>query len=72
MPKDTKLPFFRASVERILLYGAETWTMKKDLEKLLDGVYARLLMRAQNLSWKDHHTLTDIHGNITPISKRLT
>ena len=31
--KDTKLAFFQASVESILLYGAETWTMKKDLEK---------------------------------------
>ena len=28
-------------------------------------------MRAQNLSWKDHHTLADIYGNITPISRRL-
>ena len=28
-------------------------------------------MRAQNLSSKDHHTLADISGNITPISRRL-
>ena len=47
--KDTKLAFFRASVESVLLYGAETWTMKKDLEKRLDGVYTRIL-KAQNLS----------------------
>ena len=45
--------------------------MKKDLEKRLDGVYTRLLMKAQNLSWKDHHTLADIYGKITPISRRL-
>ena len=45
--------------------------MKKDLEKHLDGVYTRLLMRAQNFSWKDHLTLADIYGNITPISRRL-
>ena len=69
--KDTKLVFFRASVEGILLYVAETRTKKKDLEKRLDGVYTRLLMRAQNLSWKDHHTLADIYGNITPTSRRL-
>ena len=47
--KDTKLVFFRASVESILLYGAETWTMKKDLEKRLDSVYTRLLMRGAKL-----------------------
>ena len=45
--------------------------MKKDLEKRLDGVYTRLLIRAQKLSWKDDHTLADIYGNITPISRRL-
>ena len=45
--------------------------MKKDLEKLLDGVYTRLLMRAQNLSWKDNHNLAVIYGNVTPISRRL-
>ena len=42
--------------------------MKKDLEKRLDGVHTRLLMRAENVSWKDHQALTDIYGNITPIS----
>ena len=41
------------------------------LRPLLDGVYTRLLMRAQNLSWKDNHNLADIYGNITPISRRL-
>ena len=46
--------------------------MKKDLEKRLDGVYTRLLMRGlQNVSWKDHHTLADIYGNTTPISRKL-
>ena len=45
--------------------------MKKDLEERLDVVYTRLLMRAQNVSWKDHHTLTDIYGNIIPMSRRL-
>ena len=69
--KDTKPAFFRDTAESILLYGAETWIMKKHLEKRLDGVYTTLLMRAQNLSSKDHHTLADIYGNITPISRRL-
>ena len=46
--------------------------MKKDLEKRLDGVYTRLLIRAQKLSWKDDHTLADKYGNITPISRRRT
>ena len=35
--RKTKLDFFRACVESILLYGSETWTVKKDLQDRLDG-----------------------------------
>ena len=35
----TKLTFFRASVESILLYGAETWIVKSDLQERLHGTY---------------------------------
>ena len=69
--KDTKLAFFQALVESILIYGAETWTMKKDLEKRLGSVCKRLLVRAQNLSWKICLTLGGIYENITLISRRL-
>jgi hypothetical protein len=50
--RKTKLAFFRACIESILLYGSETWTMKKDLQGRLDGTYTRLLMRVQNISWR--------------------
>ena len=32
-----KVRFFRACVEPVLLYGSETWTLKKEGEKRLDG-----------------------------------
>ena len=54
--RKTKLDFLRACVESILLYGSETWTVKKDLQDRLDGTYTRLLMRAQNISWREHKT----------------
>lgn len=38
----------------ILLYGAEAWTITKNLEKKNDGCYIRLLRHAQNISWKKH------------------
>ena len=56
IPSNLKVKFFRACVEPVLLYGSETWTVKKDFEKRLNGCYTRLLMRAQNLSWKTHPT----------------
>ena len=64
LPKHLKLEIFRATVEPILLYGSETWTLSKKLEKRLDGTYTRLLMRAQNLSWKRHPSVSDIYGHL--------
>jgi hypothetical protein len=66
-----KVRFFRACVEPVLLYGSETWTLKKEFEKRLDGCYTRLLMKAKNISWKKHPTLQQIYGNLPPISTVL-
>ena len=63
-----KVRVFRACIEPILLYGSETWTLPVRLEKKLDGCYTRLLMRAQNLSWKKHPTLKQIYGSLVPAS----
>ena len=63
-----KVKFFRACVEPVLLYGSETWTIKKEFEKRLDGCYTRLLMKAKNLSWKKHPTRQRIYGDLPPIS----
>ena len=64
----TKINLFKACVESILLYGAETWTMNKEFRDRLDGTYTRLLMRVQNLSWRNHPTKAQIYGCIPPIS----
>ena len=37
---------FLATVESVLLYGAETWTMTRAMEKRLDGCYTRMLRMA--------------------------
>ena len=69
LTKHIKLEIFRATVESILLYGSETWTLSKKLEKRLDGTYTRLLMRAQNLSWRRHPSVSDIYdGNLPHVS----
>ena len=63
-----KLKFFKACVEPVLLYGSETWTINKAFCDRIDGSYTRLLMRAQNLSWKKHPTKKEIYGGLPPIS----
>ena len=42
-----KIKIFRATVEPILLYGSETWTLPARMERRLDGCYTRLLMRVK-------------------------
>ena len=69
--KQLKVNLFRATVEPILLYGAETWTMNAKMHRRLDGCYTNMLRRIQNMSWKDHHTLSEIYGNIPKLSTRL-
>ena len=68
LDKNIKISTFRVTVEPILLYGSETWTLSAKQQRRLDGCYTRLLRRVQNLSWRDHPTLEDIYGNLPKIS----
>ena len=68
LDRNFKLKIFKAAVEPILLYGSETWTLSKKLEKRLDGTYTRLLMRVQNISWKSHPTKVYIYNTLPPVS----
>ena len=70
--KHIKLNIFRVTIEPILLYGSETWTLSAKQQRRLDGCYARLLRRVQNLSWRCHPTIKDIYGNFPRISNTFT
>ena len=69
--RNIKVRLFQATVETVLLYGAEAWTLTKGLEKALDGTYTRLLRYALGIRWQDHRTNTQVYQNIQPISERL-
>ena len=45
-----ELSFFYATVESVLLYGSECWTLKPTLEKSLDGCYTRMLRAVLNIN----------------------
>ena len=70
--RTTKITFHKACVESTLLYGAETWEMNKALQDRLNGTYIIPLLPLQNLSWKNHPTKAQIHGDILPISTVMT
>ncbi|KXJ18978.1 hypothetical protein AC249_AIPGENE19925 [Exaiptasia diaphana] len=46
-----KKRFFVATVESILLYGCESWTMTETMVKSLSGAYTRILRKALNVHW---------------------
>ena len=45
-----KIKTFLATVEAVLLYGSETWTLTKALTKQFDGCYTRMLRMVYNIS----------------------
>ncbi|KAL5268072.1 hypothetical protein ACHWQZ_G004953 [Mnemiopsis leidyi] len=65
MRRDMKIRLFRATVESVLLYGSETWTIGHSLEKRINGCYSRMLRMALNISWKERIRNVDVFGNIT-------
>ena len=68
LKKSIKISFFRATIESVLLYGSNSWTLTKALVKKLDGTYTRLLRAAQNVSWKQHMTNKQLYGELPNIS----
>ena len=41
-----------ATVESVLLYGCESWTLASRLEKRLDGCYTRMLHCVKQIHWE--------------------
>jgi hypothetical protein len=71
LSRKLKVLFFRATVETVLLYGAECWTLTKQQQKRIDGCYTRLLRATLNVSWKQRMTNKVLYGDIPPISQTI-
>ena len=50
LKRSIKVRLFIATVESVSLYNSNTWTLTKQMEKRLDGVYTRMLRMAMNVS----------------------
>ena len=66
-----KHSFFQVSIASILLYGCNTWTLPKWLEKKLDGKYTRMLRAILHSSWRQHPTKQQLYGHQPPITKTI-
>ena len=68
LPRKLKINFFRSTVESILLYGAETWTMTKTMERELDGTYTCRLRHALYINWRQHVINESLYWDLPKIS----
>ena len=72
LSRNLKIKLFHATVESVLLYGCETWTITARIRKALDGCYTRMLSAesALNVDWKTHMTNEELYGDITQITTK--
>ena len=66
MNKNLKIRFFKSTVESVLLYGSECWTITNSTEKRHNGNYTRLLTKVQNVSWDERLTNEELYGLLPP------
>ena len=66
-----KVRLFIATVESVLLYGSEAWTLTQALTKEIDGCYTRMLRMALDISWKEGKTNEELYRNLPPVSSKI-
>ena len=67
LSRKIKVRLFITTVESVLLYGSEAWTLTKKLTKQLDGCYTRMIRMALNVSWKSHLTNGQLYGELPKV-----
>ena len=71
LSRTLKLRVFSATVESVLTYGCEAWTVTSKIAKMLDGCYTRMLRKVLNISWKQHMTNKELYGNLPKLSSKI-
>ena len=71
MRRDLKIRLFVATVESILLYGSEIWTINQSLAKRINGCYSRMLRMALNIHWSERVSNTVVFGNLRKPSVKI-
>ena len=71
LSRDIKVSFFQATVESVLLYGCESWTLKETLRKSLDGCYTRMLRAVLNVNWSERVSNERLYGVLPLLSDKV-
>lgn len=63
---------FKAVVESVLLYNAETWTLTECLSRQLDGAHSSLLRASFGVHRIDHVTNRELYGRLNLVPPSIT
>ena len=66
-----KRRLFVATVESVLLYGSETWTITITQEISLNSCYTHILKMAQNGIWQRHMKNEDLYAGLECVSDKI-
>ena len=71
LSRKIKVRLFLATVESVLLYGSETWTLTKSMEKKLNGCYTRMLLMCLNITWKQKLTNEQLYQELPLVANKV-
>ena len=71
LSRETKLSFFFATVESVLLYGAECWTLTYQQQRSLDGCYTRMLRQVLDIQPNQHVKNESLYQEVPRVSNKI-
>ena len=71
MRKDLKIRLFQATVESILLFGSETWTITETLAKRIDGCYTIMLKMVLDVHWPTKINNHKLYGKLPKVTSKF-
>ena len=71
LTREIKISLFCSTVESVLLYGSDTWTLSEKLTKQLDGCYTRMLRTVLNIHWNQFLTNEQLYGGLPKLSDKI-
>ena len=69
--KRIKTRLFIATVESVLLYNANTWTLTIQMEKSLNGAYTRMLRMALNIQPGFHISNKELYNGLPKVTSKI-
>ena len=66
-----KREFFRATVESVLTYSSQAWTLTKSLENKLNGAYTTMLRAERNVHWSQRVTNNELYNDLPKIKETI-